>query len=622
VNAVAGNQDFAGTFKNLGISLRDSNGGIKDAGKVTLELADKFKNMKDGAEKAAIATKVFGKSGFELIPFLDQGSAGIKAFALAIDADFAKRSEVFNDSLRLIGLNAKNSALEGLKTLLPTLQELADAFIEFTKGGGDSLGIFTAIGEAARIMAIGVSTSATLIANLVDSAITGLRELKALATGNLNDINRLDQEYQKRIRARAEANVKFVNDVRKNSVIFGEGTQADIEARQKAATKPELERKKDGLGGDTIGENQKILKTFDERIAKLRAEAAAVGDSNVKKQAGVLIAELESKGIDKSSRSYAVYSQKITAAVTALEAAKEKQASRDLVRKEQESFELQQLQLNNYSLSSAELQKLTVNKELDNQATEATINFTKEGKAAYLEATEAVKAQRIALIDLQTQQKQSYGAGAQQALRDYLEAAKDVASQTKAAFSQAFANIEDSLVDFVKTGKISFKKFADDVIDQLIRISIKSVAVSAITGGQSLFGGLFGGATTVATAGGGEGFGAGLSVAAKGGVMTGKGMATLQTYARGGIATRPQLAVFGEGSGPEAYVPLPDGRTIPVSMKGGGGQSNSVSIVVNMDGSGESSRSSSEDGRQLGVAIKNAVQAELLNQRRPGGILA
>lgn len=55
---------------------------------------------------------------------------------------------------------------------------------------------------------------------------------------------------------------------------------------------------------------------------------------------------------------------------------------------------------------------------------------------------------------------------------------------------------------------------------------------------------------------------------AKGGVMTGAGPLALNRYASGGVANRPQLALFGEGRTPEAYVPLPDGRSIPVRMQG------------------------------------------------------
>lgn len=58
----------------------------------------------------------------------------------------------------------------------------------------------------------------------------------------------------------------------------------------------------------------------------------------------------------------------------------------------------------------------------------------------------------------------------------------------------------------------------------------------------------------------------GASWFANGGIMTGRGSLPLRSYATGGVANSPQLALFGEGRGPEAYVPLPDGRSIPVSM--------------------------------------------------------
>ena len=54
---------------------------------------------------------------------------------------------------------------------------------------------------------------------------------------------------------------------------------------------------------------------------------------------------------------------------------------------------------------------------------------------------------------------------------------------------------------------------------------------------------------------------------ADGGVMTSAGPMPLKRYAGGGIANSPQMALYGE-RGPEAYVPLPDGRSIPVKLSG------------------------------------------------------
>lgn len=127
------------------------------------------------------------------------------------------------------------------------------------------------------------------------------------------------------------------------------------------------------------------------------------------------------------------------------------------------------------------------------------------------------------------------------------------------------------------------------------------------------------------------------SFKANGGIVTSNGEVDLRKYARGGIATSPQLAVFGEGSMPEAFVPLPDGRSIPVSFRGAGaGESvggNNVSIVINVSNTNNnSSESQSTDATQAGKdssdmaklanRIKMVVRQEIVAQSRPGGLLA
>ena len=126
---------------------------------------------------------------------------------------------------------------------------------------------------------------------------------------------------------------------------------------------------------------------------------------------------------------------------------------------------------------------------------------------------------------------------------------------------------------------------------------------------------------------------------AKGGIMTSNGEVDLRKYASGGIANSPQLALFGEGSMPEAFVPLPDGRSIPVSFRNNGGVSetaggNQISIVINVNNTSTtgSSESSSTDATQaskdasdmtkLANRIKAIVKQEIVVQSRPGGLLA
>jgi len=75
-----------------------------------------------------------------------------------------------------------------------------------------------------------------------------------------------------------------------------------------------------------------------------------------------------------------------------------------------------------------------------------------------------------------------------------------------------------------------------------------------------------------------------------GGVMTARGPVPLRAYDKGGIAYGPQLALYGEGKQPEAYVPLPDGRTIPVTLNGMGGSAPKINFHIHNNAPGVRAR--------------------------------
>lgn len=118
---------------------------------------------------------------------------------------------------------------------------------------------------------------------------------------------------------------------------------------------------------------------------------------------------------------------------------------------------------------------------------------------------------------------------------------------------------------------------------------------------------------------------------ANGGIFGKEGVVPLRAYQKGGIATSPQLAMFGEGSMNEAYVPLPDGRTIPVTLSaesGGKSTGNAVSPVsiqinVTKDGRTSESSSGSESSLWNGAArqIKSIVLETIAEEKRSGGSL-
>jgi len=132
---------------------------------------------------------------------------------------------------------------------------------------------------------------------------------------------------------------------------------------------------------------------------------------------------------------------------------------------------------------------------------------------------------------------------------------------------QYFGDIAtDALSDLLIEGKS-----VEDVFNNIAK-SIANAALQAALMGQGPLAGILGLQGQNGAPGGlfGALFG-GLKSAwpfANGGIMTEHGSLPLNTYAKGGIANSPQLALYGEGRMPEAYVPLPDGRSIPVTMQG------------------------------------------------------
>jgi phage-related minor tail protein len=191
-----------------------------------------------------------------------------------------------------------------------------------------------------------------------------------------------------------------------------------------------------------------------------------------------------------------------------------------------------------------------------------------------------------------------FTAGFQKGLKSFIEDAEAMGKQIESITSRAFNGMTDALTQFVMTGKLDFKSLANSIISDLIRIQIQRAITVPLANAMMGFFGFAGG-----------------------GVMTSAGPMALRSYASGGVANSPQLALFGEGSRPEAYVPLPDGRSIPVTMSGGASRGDVFNISVSVSDAGASSRGDDPGGRDLGRAIASAVRQELLAQKRAGGLL-
>jgi tape measure domain-containing protein len=86
--------------------------------------------------------------------------------------------------------------------------------------------------------------------------------------------------------------------------------------------------------------------------------------------------------------------------------------------------------------------------------------------------------------------------------------------------------------------------------------------------------------------------------------------------AKGGTVMGGNSYMVGE-RGPELFTPGRSGSIAPNSSIGGG-----ANVVVNVDASGTKAEGDGRQANQLGAALGAAVQAELIKQKRPGGLLA
>ncbi len=209
-------------------------------------------------------------------------------------------------------------------------------------------------------------------------------------------------------------------------------------------------------------------------------------------------------------------------------------------------------------------------------------------------------------------------------LRKAYDAATDLTTQIGKIGLDAINKMADGFAELAVSGKASFGELARSILKDLQKMIIRALFFKAIVNflpGLGSFLGLGSASTTAAV--GGEVTMA--SFNAKGNVYD-KG---LKKFAKGGIVTQPQLFAYGSGgtgkfglmgeAGAEAIMPLKRGSDGKLGVQSSGGVGN---IVVNVDASGSSVEGDEQRGSALGRLIAEAIQSELIEQRRPGGLLA
>lgn len=129
--ASKGSGEAADAFARIGVRTKQANGTLRPTNEVLNDVADVFARLPAGADRTALSMQLFGRSGKELIPFLANGSSGIRALG-----DEAERlGLVLSDSALGAGAELSESledidaAMRGVKLTIG--QELLPSFKEF-----------------------------------------------------------------------------------------------------------------------------------------------------------------------------------------------------------------------------------------------------------------------------------------------------------------------------------------------------------------------------------------------------------------------------------------------------------------------------------------------------------
>ncbi len=167
----AGPEVLSKSLVNLAVNLSDAKNGtgeavdafaklnldphkFTDSSDALLKIADQFKDMPDGINKTALAADLFGKKiGPQLIPFLNQGSAGIErlkeeaaALGVVLDTETSQAAEEFNDNLDKLKKAGEGLGINLAKEIVGPLGQITEAMATAAKDSGLLMAGWVALG--------------------------------------------------------------------------------------------------------------------------------------------------------------------------------------------------------------------------------------------------------------------------------------------------------------------------------------------------------------------------------------------------------------------------------------------------------------------------------------------
>ena len=636
VKAAEGNEDLARKFQALGVNVKDANGQVVPADKALKQIADRFADMPDGAQKAAAAVALFGKSGTDLIPLLNEGAASMEKFTYKVGEDFAARSDLFNDTITELGIKTQGFGLELTDALFPALQSILEVFGELFDTKQDWTALFDVLIVGLRATATVIYATIKLVDVAIKNSVAYLDMIGKAVQGDFSGALDVAQNRISSLMEQAKRDFEQIGKLWTDAPSPGTGRRtggtpmgldtsaADArnaaEAKRLATEQQRLAERRNDLTQKAITLQEQLRNS----IADVTAAYAGVGASptdNLLLQKNEALANNQ-RQIDQLTKSVMELEREVNAAGGKMDV----QPFRELIdmlssvnmeladKQYQQGLKDLLPSLAEYDAKIAEVTRgkieLTELEKLNAQVNLLQLDILAQTNPALAEHVRLLR-ERAAALDAATEKQkkdsESIGEGIKGKLQEYYNSVKDLGGAIGDAVVGGLKGLEDQLTAFVTTGKANFQELAASILSDLARIALRAAIIGPIT---QMLGGLFPGLKF-----------------ANGGVFAANGIVP---YAMGGIVDRPTLFPFANGgtistglmgeAGPEAIMPLrrgADGRLGVTSSQAG-----IVNVTVNVDASGSSVQGDQAQAKALGGAVSAAVQAEIVKQKRPGGLLA
>lgn len=271
-------------LRTLGVESRDAAGKLRDPSVVMAESIKRLQDYEDGAAKSALAMDLFGKSGADALPVLNDLADNLDRFH-GVSAEAAAQAAQFQDQLGAIRTRVDDAFISLTQGLLPSLLRIT----ETTHDAGDGMNFFSRTGEAVGVMIERLLAAASLgqmvFSQLGDTVVTRARQFQALIKGDFHEISQLEknlsmlrdkslaehQAYVKHISGGEKEIVESAAAVKK-TLAYQTGTQGADEAAKKIDALNEASRKfLETLKVETLGIGATTIQTKMLAAAKQAA---------------------------------------------------------------------------------------------------------------------------------------------------------------------------------------------------------------------------------------------------------------------------------------------------------------------------------------------------------------